>query len=225
MCMLAHTFTITTTPEYSSSIPDLYCYEGVLCTYDFLPHFYDPEGDAINFDGSYFYPGMTTSCFNTTTGLFNCTPTTADIRSYYTLYVSRKDEFYPNTAYTTSTEHVYVYANRAPSVNKSIPKQTFIAGYAISFTFDDDVFKDPDGEAITYSFYSSSPSASSWLSFDPTTRTFSGTPIANTNAGSYTIYVRGDDTNVNSGNSSISFVLNITNNQPPKTDTVPPDAP
>ena len=212
-------------PEYSSSISDLHCYEGVLCTYDFGSHFYDPEGDAIHFDGSYFSPSMPTSCFNTATGLFNCTPTTADIRSYYTLYVYRKDEFYPDTITVTSAQYVYVHANRAPTLNHTISKKTFLAGYDISFVIDDDVFVDPDGEDITYAFYSSSPDASSWLSFDPATYTFSGFPIANTYAKVYTLYVRGDDTNVNSGNSSTTFILNITDNQPPTVDTPPPDAP
>ena len=58
-------------PVYSSPIENLTCYEGVLCTYNYMHHVVDPEGDTINFDGSYFNPGMTTSCFNTTTGLFN----------------------------------------------------------------------------------------------------------------------------------------------------------
>ena len=213
-------------PEYSTEVPTINCYEGVLCTYDFMPHFYDPEGDAINFNGSYFSPSMPTSCFNTTTGLFNCTPTTSDIQStYYILKTYRKDEFYPKTVTASISEYVYVRANRAPTLNKSIPAVTFLAGYDISFTVDADVFKDPDGEDITYSFYSSSPSASSWLSFEPTTRRFSGFPTANTNAKVYTIYVRGDDTNANSGNSSTTFKLNITNNQPPTVDTAPPNAP
>ena len=118
-----------------------------------------------------------------------------------------------------------VYANRAPTLNKSFSTVTFLAGYDISFTFDADLFVDPDGEAITYSFASSSPDASSWLSLEPTTRTFSGLPIANTNAKVYSITVQGDDTNVNSGSSSTTFTLNITDNQPPNVDTAPPDAP
>ena len=59
------------TPILSPPILDFSCYEGVECIYDFMSHFTDPEGDIINFEGSSFSPTLPTSCFNTTTGLFN----------------------------------------------------------------------------------------------------------------------------------------------------------
>ena len=70
--------------------------------------------------------------------------------------------------------------NAAPTVATEIPNQTATAGAAFSFAFLDTTFTDADaGDTLTYTATLDDNSAlPAWLSFDPATRTFSGTPTA-----------------------------------------------
>jgi hypothetical protein len=116
------------------------------------------------------------------------------------------------------TQYVHVYNNTAPHNVTVISNQSFIAGYALSFSFPSNVFVDTDGGiAFTYS-YASSPSASAWLSLDSATRTFSGTPTINTHAYNYSVTVYAQDANIYSAHGSTSFYMNIIPNEIPELD-------
>ncbi|WP_160164147.1 malectin domain-containing carbohydrate-binding protein, partial [Nafulsella turpanensis] len=69
--------------------------------------------------------------------------------------------------------------NNPPVVANPIPNQQAIEGVAFNFTFAENTFNDPDGDILTYTAaLSNDNQLPSWLSFEGTTRTFSGSPAA-----------------------------------------------
>ncbi len=68
--------------------------------------------------------------------------------------------------------------NMAPLVNGKIADATASTGQAFSYSFGESLFTDPNvGDVLTYSATLADDTAlPAWLSFDGTTRTFSGTP-------------------------------------------------
>ena len=67
--------------------------------------------------------------------------------------------------------------NNAPTVATAIPDQTATTGAAFSYAFPAATFTDADSDTLSYAAAKSDDAAlPSWLSFDPATRTFSGTP-------------------------------------------------
>ncbi len=98
------------------------------------------------------------------------------------------------------------YTNYVPYLKNQIPNQSDTAGKQFSYTFPDSTFIDDDGNnTLTYSAaLSNGTPLPSWLSFDSTTRTFSGviSPVQSIN-----IKVTATD---NAGTSaSCTFTLNI----------------
>ncbi|PRY06781.1 putative secreted protein (Por secretion system target) [Pontibacter ummariensis] len=97
--------------------------------------------------------------------------------------------------------------NSAPVVAYPIPDQSGTAGSALSFTFAANAFSDADGDPLSYSASLSNGSAlPSWLSFNASTRTFSGTP-SETNVGLLTILVKASDGK--GGTASDAFDLTV----------------
>ena len=112
---------------------------------------------------------------------------------------------------------LFVYPNRAPYNTSIISNQQFDAGYAVSFSFASGLFVDDDGEPLIYTF-GTNPTATSWLSFNSSSRTFSGTPQPNDDANNYTVTVYAQDNNTNSGDGNTTFYLNIVPNEIPELD-------
>lgn len=83
--------------------------------------------------------------------------------------------------------------NTAPTVGHAIPDHTVLAGHTINFTLDIDTFLDPDpGDTLGLSArLEDGAPLPTWLTFDPITRTFSGTAVAG--AGSLAIEVVAED--------------------------------
>lgn len=89
----------------------------------------------------------------------------------------------------------------------SIPNLSSHAGRYFFYSFPSSLFSDSDGSVNDLTFYiTSSPDASSWMSFDPVTRTLSGTPLF-TDAGVYTIQVIAEDLDPASANGTTSFTI------------------
>ena len=87
--------------------------------------------------------------------------------------------------------------NAPPRVANPIPSQALIAGQSFSYAFPEDTFYDADGDELRYSagrFISHhvEPRWPSWLEFDSSTRTFSGTP-QRADTGFYRISVVAND--------------------------------
>ena len=99
--------------------------------------------------------------------------------------------------------------NRAPTVANPIPDQTDAAvGTAFRYTFPENTFDDADDDPLSYTA-SEQPDVA-WLTFTAATRTFSGTPAANT-AGTITVTVTAADGN--GGSVTDEFTIGV--NRPP----------
>jgi|GEM_PF-1874452 len=88
-----------------------------------------------------------------------------------------------------------VDTNVSPSVILPIPDQNASRGESWNFTFDKDTFGDADEDTLTYSADLSDGTAlPTWLSFDPDSRTFTGTiPDGSTSNFVYDIRVTAND--------------------------------
>ncbi|KPA15630.1 hypothetical protein MHK_004163, partial [Candidatus Magnetomorum sp. HK-1] len=85
--------------------------------------------------------------------------------------------------------------NDAPTVANAISDQSVNEDSALNFTFDTNTFNDVDtGDSLTYgATLDDDSSLPSWLTFNASTRNFSGTPT-NDNVGSISIKVTATDT-------------------------------
>jgi hypothetical protein len=115
--------------------------------------------------------------------------------SYYTYWV-RIDALLDSLRYT----------NFIPYLNHQIPNQFIDSTQSFNYTFPDSTFIDDDGNnTLTYSAtLSNGNPLPAWLSFDPATRTFSGTPTETININ---VKVKAVD-NANA-NASCTFSINI----------------
>ncbi|MCJ8052547.1 putative Ig domain-containing protein [Shinella curvata] len=105
------------------------------------------------------------------------------------------------------------WRNDAPTLNNDIDAQTAHKLQPLNFTFDANTFTDPDQlDSLTYqATLDNGDPLPSWLSFDETTRTFTGTPtLANTGV----ITVRVTATDISGETVSTTFVLNVENRAP-----------
>lgn len=105
-----------------------------------------------------------------------------------------------------------VDGNEAPTVANAIADQTFVVGGAANtYTFDSNVFGDPDtttpNNTLTYTATLGDGSAlPAWLSFDALTRTFSGNPTAD---GAVTVRVTATDGGTGALSTFDDFVINV----------------
>ena len=151
--------------------------------------------------------------------MFSGTPILSDVSiSPVTLTFKAKDNHYPSTNYSADfSQTVNILDNPAPTNTSVITDQTFTVGYTISITFPDTLFTDVYDTIDNYTF-TSVPDASSWLTLDATTRTFSGNGVTNNDSGNYTITLHAHDSNNNSDHGNTSFNIEILPNQPPVLD-------
>lgn len=99
------------------------------------------------------------------------------------------DIYWVNTSFIEDLK----LTNYEPYILNKIPNQTDSVGYIYSYTIPDSIFIDDDGnETLTFSAVQKNGNdLPEWLNFDPATRTFSGTPTAQTY---YNIKVTATDT-------------------------------
>ena len=111
--------------------------------------------------------------------------------------------------------------NDAPTVAKAIADQSAIEDTAFSFVVPADSFADVDvGDALTYEATLADGSAlPSWLSFDATTRTFSGTPV-NADVGTLSVKVTATDAASAAVSDGFDIIVANTNDAPTVDNTV-----
>lgn len=113
--------------------------------------------------------------------------------------------------------------NDAPTVANPIPDQETSAGVAWSFQFAENTFTDVDNDNLTYSAQLSSGNAlPTWLTFTPSTHTFSGTPTA-ANIGDYLITVIANDGNGEEVEDSFTLSVALNRPKPISVQSVNPD--
>ncbi|AOR63733.1 putative Ig domain-containing protein [Pectobacterium wasabiae] len=183
--------------------------------------FSDPDGDTLTLsatlaDGS---PLPSWLSFNPATGTFTGTPSGSDI-GILSIKVTANDG---DASVSTTFNLTVTDVNHAPVVATPIPAQSVAQDGSLSFTVPAGTFTDPDGDTLTLSATLANGSPlPSWLSFNPATRTFSGTP-GNTDVGDLTIKITAND-----GDASVSTTFSLTvtnvNDAPVVSGTIPPQS-
>ena len=193
-------------PVVANPIPDQSSNGGEPFSYTFpINTFSDPNGDVLTYmaslsDDTPLPPWLS---FEGTTRTFNATPSLDDA-GIFEIRVTASDA-------STSVSDVFVYTvvdptiNYPPVVNTQIPALSAIAGSEFSYTFPDDTFTDPNADALNYTAtQENGNSLPAWLSFNPATRTFSGTPPIAA-IGSLTILLSASD-----GGEAVSLSITLT---------------
>jgi len=177
------TFTLTVTnvndsPILSAPLIDQTATQGVAFTLTAGLNFSDvdvPAYDTLTYLATGAPAWLT---FNTITGTFTGTPTNADVSGPVLITVRATDlsGLYAEDTFALSVLNV----NDAPTVVALIPDLTILPGTPLSMTFAAGTFTDldiPYGDSLSYTALLSDGSAlPAWLTFNPATRTFSGTP-------------------------------------------------
>ena len=174
---------------------------------------------SINADGSYTY-----AVDNTNAAVQALLPSSAALTDTFTYTVR---DVTGATSQATITVSV-TGANDAPQVQVALVDTTATTGTAFSYTFagnantGTDTFKDVDtGHQSTLTYAATLADGSSlpsWLSFNATTRTFSGTPPVGTTPGNITVKVTATDSLGLSTNDDFIIALAAA----PAGDTTPP---
>ncbi len=140
--------------------------------------FADPDqGDALSYTASMGNGGDLPSwlSFDASTGTFSGTASNGDVGSL-TLKVTASDQ--AGSEISSILTLTVANTNDAPVVTRSIGDQSATEDQAWTFSVQDDIFADEDGGELAYSAALADGSAlPSWVSFDPLTRTFAGTPL------------------------------------------------
>ncbi|WP_052055884.1 putative Ig domain-containing protein [Myxosarcina sp. GI1] len=145
--------------------------------------------------------------FDSSTQTFSGTPTNDDVGSLNILVTATDIE---GETVSDTFDLIVENVNDPPTLTSEIPDLTATEDEPFSFTLDEATFNDVDAEdSLTYTATLADGSTlPSWLSFDPTTRTFSGTPL-DEDVGTFSLLVTATD---NQGAiASDSFDLTVNN--------------
>lgn len=158
--------------------------------------FTDPKGDTLTYSAT----GMPAwLAFNAGTRTFSGVPTSV---GNWTVVVTARD---PGGLSASSSFTVTVNDTAPVYANGSLVNQTPTPGTGFSYTFPTTAFTEANGETLTYS----ASGLPAWLTFNPSTRTFSGTPGS---AGSWTVTVTA--TTATGLATSNSFTVTVANVAP-----------
>ena len=142
--------------------------------------FTDPQGQTLTYSATLSNGAALPSwlSFNATTGTF--TGTVANSATGLSVKVTATDT---SGLSASETFAIATPAPLAPTLTAQTGTQTWKLGQAVNFTLASNTFTDPQAESMTYSATQSNGAAlPSWLSFNATTGTFTGT-VANTASG------------------------------------------
>jgi hypothetical protein len=180
--------------------------------------FNDPDGGALTYSATgpngAALPSWLT--FNASTRTFSGTPTSTDVGTD-NIQVSATD---PAGLSANETFNIAVAAETPPALVTQTPNQNTVAGAAFSLTLPAGTFNDPDGGALTYSATGLNGAAlPTWLTFNASTRTFSGTPTF-ANVGAVGVQVSATDPAGLSANETFNIAVT---DAPPVLATQTPD--
>ncbi|MGX9425444.1 DUF4082 domain-containing protein, partial [Bradyrhizobium sp. LeoA1S1] len=153
--------------------------------------FNDPDGGALTYSATGLNGAALPSwlTFNAATRTFSGTPTSANVGTLG-VQVSATD---PAGLSASETFNIAVATDTPPVLVTQTANQSAVVGSAFSLTLPAGTFNDPDGGALTYAATGLNGAAlPSWLTFNATTRTFSGTP-ASANVGTLGVQVSATD--------------------------------
>ena len=145
------------------------------------------------------------SSFNASTLAFSGTPLNANVGNITVTVTASDGSATVSDSFTLTVANT----NDAPTLANALSDQTATEDSAFSFTVPANTFNDVDaGDSLTYTATLSDGSVlPSWLSFNTSTQTFSGTPV-NANVGTVTVTVTASD---GSATVSDNFTLTVAN--------------
>ena len=185
-------FTLTVNnagPAFSASPTNLSTLASVAMTAYQAPAATDANGDALTYSASNLPPGIT---FNAATRTFSGTPTALGT---WTVTYTVTD----GHGATASKTFTITSTNAVPVFSASPANQVVMASVAMAYQAP--AATDANGDALTYSASGLPPG----LSFNASTRTFSGTP---TTLGTYTVTYTATDSH--GATASKSFTITVT---------------
>ena len=136
-----------------------------------LPAFTDADFDTLTYGIAGLPPGLS---FDAVSRTISGTPTAAG--SWNVTYTANDGRGGTASVVFDFTIGTSVPANRPPVVNVPLSDQTADSGTYFEYIIPADAFRDPDNNPLTYSAIRVGGSMPAWLTFNPATRTFSGTP-------------------------------------------------
>ena len=207
----AYEYTENSPPELDNPIPGQSVESGANLVFTFAANtFSDPDGDVLTYTATLGNDSDLPSwlSFNAETREFSGTPSSGDIGTITVKVIASDGLSGSVSAEFTITVSGTVTENNPPSVQNDLVNQTAVVEEAFSYQFESNTFNDPDGDALSYSAEMSGGGAlPSWLSFESSTRTFSGTPPAESADEILMIVVLADDGNGGSVTSLFSITI------------------
>jgi len=213
------TITITNVPDapyLADPVEDQNAIEDTSFNFALPPAtFFDPDGDLLTYTAT-LIDGTPLSLswldFDPVTQIFSGIPTNADV-GITSVRVTASDGTNPPAVATFNIN--IANANDAPTIANDIDDQTASEDSPFNFTFGAGTFADQDvGDSLTYT----TGALPAWLSFDPVTRTFSGTPL-NEHVGVVSINVIATD--ISGASITDTFTISVVNtNDAPELDKV-----
>ncbi len=205
---------VNAAPVVANAIPDQTAFVGVPFVFTFAANaFTDPDGDPLTYTATLSPAGALPAWLTFTQGsngrTFVGVPTAADIGPI-TVRVTASD----GKGGTVFDDFVLTVAsNPPPTLANAIPDQNATVSVPFNFTFAANTFTDPNGDPLTYSATLTGGGAlPAWLSFNPATRTFTGTPAAGDIG---TISVRVTAADGQGGTATDDFNIAVTNSELP----------
>jgi Ca2+-binding RTX toxin-like protein len=202
------TFDITianTPPVVDSAIPDNSATSGEAFSFT-LPDttFSDADGDELTLTATLEngdpLPDWLT--FDPATGAFSGSPTDGDIGSLNITVTANDGTTSVGDTFTLTVGEV---PNTPPVVDSAIPDNSATSGEAFSFTLPGTTFSDADGDELTLTAtLENGDPLPDWLTFDPATGAFSGSPTDG-DIGALTIQITATDPS----NATISTTFNL----------------
>ncbi|MBT9514368.1 MAG: putative Ig domain-containing protein [Acidovorax sp.] len=203
-------------PTVANTIPDRSATQGAAFNFQFAANtFADADvGDTLSYSAQVAGGGALPAwlSFDSVTRSFSGTPLNAHVGAV-SIDVIASDG---NGGSVTDTFTITVGdINDNPTVANSIPNQNASEDTALNFAFAANTFADMDvGDTLTYSAQlAGGGSLPAWLSFDSTTRTFSGTPL-NAHVGTQSIQVTANDGHGGTVTDTFDIVVANTNDAP-----------
>ena len=210
-------------PTVANAIPDQNATEDAAFSFQFASNsFSDPDvGNTLTYTAQLNGGGALPAwlSFNAATRTLSGTPANSDVGTVAIEVIANDG----NGGTVTDTFNIVVSnTNDAPTVANAIPNQNATEDAAFNFQFAANSFADPDvGSALNYAAQLNGGGAlPAWLSFNPATRTFSGTP-ANSDVGTVAIDVTADDGNGGTVTDTFDIVVANTNDAPTVANAIP----
>ncbi|KPA12837.1 Dystroglycan-type cadherin-like domain protein, partial [Candidatus Magnetomorum sp. HK-1] len=207
---------INDAPFVANEIPDQIADEDVSYSFTFNANTFDDMdiGDSLTYTATLENntPLPNWLIFNESTRTFSGTPLNDDI-GVITIKVTSTDQSLASIS--DSFALTVNNTNDAPTLANAIQDQNFDEDSPYSFTIDENTFNDVDTtDTLTYTATLSNDAVlPSWLDFDASSRTFSGTPL-NDDLGTIQIKVTATDMSLTSVSDIFALTVVNTNDSP-----------